>query len=199
MKTLIAFLGIGFMVSAAMAAATPSRDGSKSVMWRDFDGDGRKEATVLGEKDGKIRLIAFDMNGDDYADGVVYYSNGHRDRAEQDTDFDGKTDVWISYYFTGVPWKRAEDLNRDGRADYWVYFKQNVVYRWEQDRNFDGKPDVRTLFDVDGASAIESPKFAKQAYDNDFDGRFEDLSGRSRRPEVRIPHSLAEALLGINS
>ena len=181
----VSFLGFLIVVPALLGWAESKK--------ADLNGDGYKEAVVFSSEK-KIGKIYLDLNKDGRYESIVYYDkNGHKERAENDTDLDGQTDQWVYYYFTGVPWKIAEDLNHDGKPDYWQYLKDGRVYKWEEDRLGSGKPDVRTIYewDHDGKRVL-----SQQSYDNDSDGVFESLSGitMTKRLSV-IPHSLAEALL----
>lgn len=160
---------------------------------KDLDGDGIREAVVFYDGRTAVRAVS-DVNQDGHPDMFIYYRDGVRDHADVDIDEDGRADKWIYYGQDGVPWKEAYDFDKNGRADYWVFYRSGQVSKWEQDRNDDGKPDVRTFYESSG-KAIEKPLF-RQSFDNDYDGEYESVSGLSvLRPEVNIPHSLAEALL----
>ncbi len=174
------------MLFTGTALAVPAQ-----IRMADLDGDGYKEAEMYYAGGQIVKTLAdFDRNS--YKETVIYYKDGRRDHAEQYFTRDGMVDRWI-YYYAGVPWKVAEDLNRDGKADYWFYLKDGRVYRWEQDRNHDGKVDVRTVYEF---SKSGKRTLARQSYDDDSDGIFEQLSGiTAAKGPPAIPHSLAEVLL----
>ena len=166
-------------------------------MWKDLDRDGYTESLVFYE--GRfIQKILMDANHDGKLESVIFYKNGYRDRAERDLDLDGRADLWVSYYFTGVPWKIALDRNGDGVPDFWEYLKEGAIYKWELDRNFDGRVDIRITYDlphmVSGHSS--GKEILKQLHDNDFDGVFEEVS-ISAEGHPRMSSSLSEALIGI--
>jgi hypothetical protein len=186
MKRLIAAGLLACLAWTVQAEAQPRK--------RDLDGDGRAEALVFYEKNVPIKAVA-DRDNDGYVEAVFHYKGGRRDYAEIDLDRDGRTDQWVTYVLSGEAWKSGYDFDHDGRADYWTYTRNGKVYKWEQDRNGDGRPDLRTYYEAPNDRIVEQPLF-RQTYDNDFDGDFETFSGLStRKPEPRIPHSLAEALI----
>lgn len=141
----------------------------------DLDGNGSKESEVTFQNR-RITLVRMYKHLAKIPYAVIYYKNGCRDRAEIDTNGDKRPDVWIKYYFTGLPASIACDRNGDGQAEMWKYFKNGFIYKREWDRNHDGKPDYRILFDVKPdfrpTGKTEEQAIEKQ-YDNDFDGKFE--------------------------
>ncbi len=153
---------------------------------KDLNHDGYKEGQVIYNGKQIVRVY-IDSDADGAVDTVIHYKNGNRDRSEKDSDGDGYADTWVSYYFTGVPWKIMEDMNRDGVVDYWVYFKNGLAYKWELDRNLDGRADVQTLMG-------EGYKITRQLTDDDYDGFYEHLTGRTASAHL-YPQSMAEALL----
>src|SRR5438034_6282906 len=65
-----------------------------------------------------------DKNHDCKADEVVFYANGKPERAEADTDLDGKVDVWTFFEKDGKTLGRQEqDSNKDGKVDRWIQFR----------------------------------------------------------------------------
>lgn len=159
----------GFLVTELFA------DGAVMPVRRDFDGDGYREALVTYE--GKmIKTVSLDTDDDGKSEVLIHYKHGLREQAIADMDHDGTPDTWVSYYFTGEPWKVARDRNGDGRPDHWEYLRQGILYKWETDRNFDGKADEQTVISTNDHRGGEGGKeFAKKWYDNDFDGRYDTL------------------------
>ena len=151
----------------------------------DIDGDGYTEAEVYTE-DGKIIKSLIDEDHDGKIDTTVDYKNGYRDTAEKSTRHNGIVDVWIKYYFNGVPSMIARDANGDGKPDYWRYTKNGFVYKREWDRNHDGKPDVRFLYDVkpDLRLVADENRLIEREYDRNFDGSFETVQTNSARNGV---------------
>lgn len=71
-----------------------------------------------------------------------YNSSGQADRAEKDSDGDGKPDLWF-YYIANRIHKVEEDTNRDGKPDLWEeYDESEALVKRSKDLNFDGTPDV---------------------------------------------------------
>ena len=141
----------------------------------DLDMDGTNESVIHFGDDKKIIKVVMDKNHDGQTDGQVNYRDGFRDFAEIDSNFDGRVDTMIMYYFTGVPAVISNDRSADGKPDRWTYFKNGVIYKREWDRNFDGAADYRILFsteDRQGEGAARMQSIVKQ-YDNDYDGVFE--------------------------
>ena len=84
----------------------------------------------------------------------------------QDTNKDGKPDLWASYDKGGYLTVAADDSeHRDGRPHHWRYFRAGKVYRREWDRNFDNKADL-VILEKDG-------RMVEKKQDDNFDGRFE--------------------------
>jgi hypothetical protein len=102
---------------------------------------------------------------------VVYYQDGQRIRAEEDTDFDGRMDTW-EYY--GVDENGAR-----------------VVWRIDRDTKGTGKPDTfETYAQPNGGTAI-----VKREEDTDGDGRIDTVSRFQsgelvRRELLDPPHGL---------
>ena len=62
-----------------------------------------------------------DKNHDCKPDEIIYYTDGKPERAEADTDLDGKMDVWTWFEKDGKTLGRQEqDTNKDGKADRWI-------------------------------------------------------------------------------
>ena len=76
------------------------------------------------EKDKKVypQKVEVDKNYDGVIDSVEYYQNQKIVRREEDTDFDGTMDSWISYDENGKPVKSERDTNKDGKPDTWVQY-----------------------------------------------------------------------------
>jgi hypothetical protein len=64
-------------------------------------------------------------------------------RAEQDSDGDGRPDLWY-HYAEGHIERVEEDRNRDGRPDLWEeYDRSGAVVSRREDLDFDGVADIR--------------------------------------------------------
>lgn len=63
-------------------------------------------------------------------------------RGEMDSDYDGRTDIWIVYR-QGLLARIEEDTNRDGRPDLWETYDAAEQLVWRaRDLDFDGSPDL---------------------------------------------------------
>ncbi len=202
MKNITHFLLIGFFalvpanvhaqesVAKEPQSAKTEQAGAPASKRADLDGDRNMESEIFYETDGRtISKILIDENGDGKEDGIVYYRMGVRFSAERDINFDGKTDAWIKYYMTGIPWVVERDKNGDGRPDYWKYLKNGFVYKREWDRNFDDKVDVRIQIPgkADFREGADSKQLVEKSVDDNFDGQFEKVTKFKKRvPHIRI-------------
>ena len=82
----------------------------------------QKNKIVL-EYDDQERLARrkTDTNGDGVFDETVFYENDVPKRAESDTDYDGKIDLWISYDVAG---KSIAHERAGGRSDHPVSLRR---------------------------------------------------------------------------
>ncbi|MDH5567100.1 MAG: hypothetical protein OEY15_10580, partial [Myxococcales bacterium] len=84
-----------------------------------------------------------DTNQDCRHDEFVHYSAGVAERAERDTDHDGRIDVWLFFEADGkTPARQDQDVDADGQKDRWVTFRAGRPSIQLDDRNADGKPDA---------------------------------------------------------
>jgi hypothetical protein len=137
---------------------------AQRVEERDRDGDGRKETRVYFENDRTVKMV-MDQNGDNKADGTIFFKNGFPATGETDSDFNGKIDTWVEYEAGGLPVVIGRDRRVDGKPDYWIFLRDGSIYKREWDRNFDGLADFRTL--------EKEHKLIEKHYDDNFDGKFE--------------------------
>jgi hypothetical protein len=77
-----------------------------------------------------------DRNDDGVDDFCQYWNNGELIRLEWDTQFDGKTDVWLEYRQEGDRFQL--DSNYDGKVDYIEQDLPGGNVRIEIDSDFDG-------------------------------------------------------------
>jgi len=62
-----------------------------------------------------------------------------------DGDCDNQVDTWY-FYRQGRLISVEEDTNKDGRPDLWeAYDKSEALIKRQKDLDFDGKPDVEKL------------------------------------------------------
>ncbi|HEY5659036.1 MAG TPA: hypothetical protein VIY27_14710, partial [Myxococcota bacterium] len=105
-----------------------------------------------------------DTNQDCRHDEFVYYVDGVAERAERDTDFDGRIDAWVFFEADGkTPARQDQDVDGDGRKDRWVTFREGLPSLQLDDRNADDKPDATLHYQGEHPSKLEE--------DTNFDGR----------------------------
>jgi hypothetical protein len=72
----------------------------------------------------------------------IYNEQGQAVQARRDKDLDG-TDEVIFFYQNGTLRRVEEDSNADGKIDVWEYYDQSeALVRKAQDLDFDGEPDL---------------------------------------------------------
>ncbi len=72
----------------------------------------------------------------------IYNAQGQAVQARRDKDLDG-TDEVIFFYQNGTLRRVEEDTNGDGKMDVWEYYDQSeALVRKAQDLDFDGEPDL---------------------------------------------------------
>jgi hypothetical protein len=83
----------------------------------------------------------------------------------EDTNHDGRPDVWRYYDSRGVLARVSIDSNFDGRPDREEQYRNGSLTRRETDRNFDQRVDLIEEFDP------STHEHLKSVVDADFDGR----------------------------
>jgi antitoxin component YwqK of YwqJK toxin-antitoxin module len=72
----------------------------------------------------------------------IYNAQGQAMQAKRDKDLDG-TDEVVFFYQNGTLRRVEEDTNGDGKMDVWEYYDQSeALVRKAQDLDFDGEPDL---------------------------------------------------------
>jgi hypothetical protein len=109
----------------------------------------RRVFKAFGDSDTRHKTLIcreVDTNLDGIKDVVRHFDpKGEPVKEEQDTDYDGKIDVWLA--FSGGRLVQAvEDTNADGKPDVWKYYTNGQLTRIKRDKNFDGKPDVWEIY-----------------------------------------------------
>ena len=109
----------------------------------------RRVFKVVGEGDSHHNTLIcreIDTNLDGIKDVVRTFNlKGEALHEEADTDYDGKTDVWINFV-DGRMAEEDEDTNHDGKPDVWKFYVNGQLQRIRRDRNNDGKPDVWEIY-----------------------------------------------------
>ena len=109
----------------------------------------RRVFKVVGEGESHHNTLIcreIDTNLDGVKDVVRTFNlKGEALHEEADTDYDGKTDVWINFV-DGRMAEEDEDTNHDGKPDVWKFYVNGQLQRIRRDRNYDGKPDVWEIY-----------------------------------------------------
>lgn len=141
------------------------------LSYHDLNGHGRAdmvevisyEKTASGSAEGRVVCMEVDTNRDGVLDLIrTFADDGGLEAEEADRNYDGKSDVWISYE-KGVVAKQAFDSKFAGKADEYHYYKDGKLKRVERDRNGDGKIDIWEYY-VNG-------RLERMGVDSDYDGR----------------------------
>ncbi len=147
-------------------------------------------APTEGAPSGADRVLRQDRNDDGRPDVTTWISAGVRRRQAQDTNFDGRDDLFFTFdekgllakaevdtrhdgkihlirtYADEAPFEDRLDSDNDGHLDTVVSYEAGRMVRQTRDNNRDGKPDLHFWFDRDGQRRkVES--------DSDTDGRID--------------------------
>lgn len=147
----------------------------------------RQTTVTAAAKDTAEGIHRQDRNNDGQTDVTTWLAGGIRRRQAQDTNFDGRDDLFFTFddkgqlvkaevdtrhdgeinlirTFAGdLPLKDRLDTDNDGRLDTVVDYEKGRMVRQTRDKNQDGQPDLRFWFDRDG-------RRRKAESDSDFDG-----------------------------
>lgn len=166
--------GSGFAVVAAFLLGAFS---SGAIVWaiynhpaegpvRDFDGDGNIDERVVLAGD-RIDRVEFDRNDDGKIDHIVYYApDGFADRAEFDSEFDGRFER-NERYEDNEPMESTVDRDGDGVVDVRQVYADGVVAKEETfDKDaritrtiqFRGGVPVSGEFDSDGDGVLDTAR-----------------------------------------
>ncbi|MDP8225527.1 MAG: hypothetical protein P9L99_19355 [Candidatus Lernaella stagnicola] len=132
------------------------------------------------------KSLVDDTNGDGKADLWAWTDEeGRMTRLEKDRSGDGNVD-WRELFSldeaTGAERREKieSDTNNDGRFDTTMFFVAGKVSRIEHDRNADGKIDMNMYYDDPNRPPARTER------DEDFDGEFEWQTTRQEKgPETK--------------
>ena len=129
-------------------------DGAKPVRTRqDRDEDGRIDRWEYYDANAKLVKVGFSRRNDGKADAWAYSgSDGKVDRVEISHTSDENAISRWEFYQGDVLERAEEDTNGDGRADKWETYRDGVVLTAAFDEDGDAKPDRR--FTYDGATLV---------------------------------------------
>jgi antitoxin component YwqK of YwqJK toxin-antitoxin module len=136
------------------------------------------------------RILRQDRNSDGRTDVTTWIAAGVRRRQTQDTNFDGRDDLFYTFneagllakaevdtrhdgkinliriFADGHPLKDQLDSNNDGLLDTIVDYDGGRMVHQTRDENQDGRPDIQFWFD-------QEERRRKVESDSDFDGRID--------------------------
>ncbi|GAC1560143.1 MAG: hypothetical protein NVS3B10_18600 [Polyangiales bacterium] len=144
----------------------------RELSYHDLAGTGKPDMVEVigyskqasGMSEGRPLCMELDTNRDGKLDLLrVFDDNGEIESEEADRNYDGKSDVWISYE-KGLITKIAFDTQFKGLADEFHYYRDGKLKRIERDRNGDGKIDVWEFYLADG-------KLERMGVDLDLNGK----------------------------
>lgn len=110
-----------------------------------------------------------DVNLDGKPDMISYYNDDNElEREETDRDFDGAYD-WVDHYQGGRRVMTENDTNADGRMDVFTYYDgpKGELTRKERDQDNDGRIDLWERFDTAGL-------VTRTGRDTDGDGKMDE-------------------------
>lgn len=113
----------------------------------------RRVFAIVGQGPDRQRILVCretDTNLDGTKDVVRKYNDkGESLFEEADTNYDGKTDTWITFAKGRIAEMKL-DSNYDGNPDEWKYYSGGRLTRAKRDTNNDSKPDVWEMYGPDG-------------------------------------------------
>ena len=133
-------------------------DGAKPVLTKqDRDEDGKMDRWEYYDANAKLVKVGFSRRNDGKADAWAY--SGLDDKVERieisNTADENKISRW-EFYKGGVLDRAEEDTNGDGRPDKWETHRDGGIVTAAFDENGDGKPDRRFTYDGATLAFIES-------------------------------------------
>lgn len=133
----------------------------------DVNGDGRADV-IRVEVDGRESCRMIDLNFDGRPDAFVYFDEqGRTRRRESDFDRDGRVDE-VAHYAQGVVVRKDRDTNLDGKFDTWDFYENGKLARRLRDTSGLGRVTQRWSF-----PKPERPECVVVESDRNGDGRFE--------------------------
>ncbi len=193
-----------------------SKEGNE-VSYHDLSGRGRADMvqvtgytkTKSGVAEGHVICLEIDTNHDCVLDLIrLFDDQGRLASEEADRNYDGKSDVWITYE-DGLIAKAVFDDQFRGQPDEWEYFrtvcmkaqsdgacpdKRSMLKRAERDRDGDGKVDTWEFYVTD---ANGLPKLERIGIDTNGDGKvdqwYRDEAAAAVKAASQAPAASASA------
>jgi len=116
----------------------------------DLNFDGKPDAFVYLDEQGKVRRRESDFDRDGRLDEIASYVGGIVVRKDRDTNLDGKLDTW-DFYENGKLVRRLRDTSGAGRVSQWWTFSNAADPSCaviQSDRDGDGEADPEEVVDT---------------------------------------------------
>lgn len=134
-------------------------NGRELCRMADLNFDGRPDAFVYFDEQGRVRRRESDFDRDGRIDEIATFAGGKVVRKDRDTNLDGKFDTW-DFYENERLVRRLRDTTGAGRVNQkWTFADPTkpecaVI---ETDRSGDGRPDPEDLVDTCAESHAGAP------------------------------------------
>jgi hypothetical protein len=158
----------GFKNAPRCDANQPGRE----LSYHDLSGTGRPDMVEVigyskgasGISEGRPLCMELDTNRDGVLDLLrVFDDRGQIESEEADRNYDGKSDIWITYE-KGQIAKQSFDTMFKGNPDEFHFYRDGKLKRIERDRNGDGKMDIWEFYLVNG-------QLERMGVDLDYNGK----------------------------
>ena len=175
----------GFKNAPRCDANVPGRE----LSYHDLAGTGKPDMVEVigyaksasGVSEWRPLCMELDTNRDGILDLLrVFDDKGEIESEEADRNYDGKSDIWITYE-SGQIAKQSFDTLFKGNPDEFHFYRDGKLKRIERDRNGDGKMDVWEFYLANG-------QLERMGVDLDFNGKvdtwYRDELARAEQKKV---------------
>jgi hypothetical protein len=161
----------------------------RELSYHDLSGTGKPDMVEVigyskgasGLSEGRPLCMELDTNRDGTLDLLrVFDDKGEIESEEADRNYDGKSDIWITYE-KGQISKQSFDTMFKGNPDEFHFYRDGKLKRIERDRNGDGKMDIWEFYLANG-------QLERMGVDLDFNGKvdtwYRDELARAEQKKV---------------
>lgn len=143
-----------------------SKTGKRKYLEADKNYNGKIDLWMWYFENGGVKKDMKDGNNDGKPDSYAWYNfrtNKNNKlkliKYEQDTNYDGKIDKWLTFWPNGKRKEEIIDINYDDTPDTWYYYnKKGIAKRKEIDKTNNGKPNIVIYFEKDGETSYTLAK-----------------------------------------